>query len=92
MMEASHTDNLSEPADSSAEDSADSPPTINTSLPFEDVDLDDEPATRAPPARKVAGSVEKVASGAKAAAEAAGGAAGKAVAPRTAFSTARSTP
>ena len=79
MMEASHTDNLSEPADSSAEDSADSAPTINTSLPFEDVDLDDEPATRAPPARKVAGSVEKVASGAKAAAEAAGGAAGKAV-------------
>ena len=78
MMEASHTDNLSEPADS-ADDSADSPPTINTSLPFEDVDLDDEPATRAPPARKVAGSVEKVASGAKAAAEAAGGAAGKAV-------------
>ena len=79
MMEASHTDNLSEPADSSADDSADSPPTINTSLPFEDVDLDDEPATRAPPARKVAGSVEKVATGAKAAAEAAGGAAGKAV-------------
>ena len=45
MMEASHTDNLSEPADS-ADDSADSAPTINTSLPFEDVDLDDPQSYR----------------------------------------------